>query len=66
LAGRKAFSVQNQSGVEIKVNFDNTVVGYVGTKMAVNAERFYDASAPIILYAKSLSGTVNICVEEIA
>jgi len=68
LAGRAGFSIQNQSGFEIKLNFSNAGA-YVGVIVAVNGERFYDLNDSGIIYARSVggSGTVsNIIVEELA
>jgi hypothetical protein len=67
LSGRFALLVQNQSGVEIKLNGDNTTVGYIGYRMADgNDKYYYNILEDFTLYAKSSAGTVNILVEEVA
>jgi len=66
LSNRNAISIQNNSGTEIKVNYDNTESGYVGMIVANGSERFYDITDSIIIYAKSQSGTPTVVVEEIS
>ena len=66
LANRNAISLQNLSGLEVKVNYSSGVSGYVGMVLANGSERFYDITDDIVLYAKSSSGTPTINVEEIA
>jgi len=66
LANRNAISVQNQSAIEIKYNYDNTTVGYVGTKIAPDGERFLEIKDTILIYAKAASGTPTILVEELS
>jgi len=66
LTARNAVGFQNQSGIEIKINHDNSVSGYVGIKVLPGSERYYDITDTVIIYAKSFSGTPTIVVEEIA
>lgn len=66
LAQRNALAIQNLSGIEIKLNYDNTIVGYVGMVVANGAERQYDITDAIVIYAKAASGTPTINVEELA
>ena len=66
LTDRNAISIQNVSGVEIKVNYDNTEVGYVGVAVESGAERFYNITDSIPIYAKAASGTPTIMIEEIS
>lgn len=66
LTNRNAISIQNQSDIEIKLNYDNTESGYVGVIVAAGGERFYDITDSIPIYAKSASGTPTIVVEEIS
>ena len=66
LAGRNALSIQNFSGTDIKINYDNSVVGYVGMTIENGVERFYDITDSIIIYAKASSGTPDINVEELS
>ncbi|MEY2859134.1 MAG: hypothetical protein RLZZ74_3447 [Cyanobacteriota bacterium] len=63
---RNALSIQNYSGVEIKLNFDQTTIGYYGLIVLPGVERYYEISDTIPIYAKSKSGSVIITVEEIA
>jgi hypothetical protein len=66
LADRNAISIQNQSLIEIKYNYDNTQVGYVGAKIAPDGERFLEIKDTIIVYAKAASGTPTILIEELS
>ena len=67
LANRNAMAIQNESGIDIKLNYSSGVSGYVGvTVSGANGERQYDISDEIILYGKSASGTPTITVEELA
>jgi len=66
LTNRNAICIQNKSGTEIKINYNNSVVGYVGIVISNGSERFYDITDDIIIYAKASSGTPTINIEEIA
>lgn len=66
LVNRNAIRIQNQSGVEIKTNYDNTVVGYVGIKIAADGSDAYDIRDNIIIYAKSSGGNAIVLVEELS
>lgn len=66
LVDRNALSIQNISSVEIAIQYDNSVVGYSGVKIAVGGERFYDITDDIIIYAKSSLGSATITVEELS
>ena len=66
LANRNAISIQNRTGVEIKINYDNTVVGYVGMTVPDQYERHYDITDAIIIYAKAAAGSVSLTIEEIS
>lgn len=66
LTDRNAMSIQNRSGIEIKINYSNAISGYVGIVIPDSGERFYDITDAIVIYAKSASGTPTIYVEEIA
>lgn len=66
LTDRNAIGVQNLSGQEIKINFDNSVSGYIGMVVADGSERQYDITDAIIVYARSQSGTAVVNVEEIS
>ncbi len=66
LTARNAIAIQNRSGESIKINYDNSVVGYVGIEISDGGERFYDITDAIIIYAKSSASTINIVVEELS
>jgi hypothetical protein len=65
LAKRNAISIQNESGIKIKLNFA-TPAGFVGVSVNDGGERFYNITDQIIIYAKSASGTPTVTVEEVA
>jgi hypothetical protein len=66
LPNRNAIAIQNLSGIQIKINYDSSVLTYTGIVIASGSERSYDITDDIILYAKSASGTPTVTVEEIA
>lgn len=66
LSDRNAVSIQNPSAIEIKVNYSDAVVGYVGMVIGAGGERFYDITDDILIYAKSASGTPTVNVEELS
>jgi hypothetical protein len=66
LPDRNGISIQNQSNVEIRIQYENTDPLYRGVKLSPDAERFYDIKDTIIVYAKAASGTPEILVEEIS
>tara|TARA_R110000868_G_scaffold132464_6_gene343579 strand:- start:290 stop:673 length:384 start_codon:yes stop_codon:yes gene_type:complete len=66
LTDRNALGIQNRSGQEIKINYDNTTVGYVGVYMDDGEQRFYDITDDIQIYAKSSSSSCAVVVEEIS
>lgn len=66
LADRNAIAIQNPSGIEIKLNFDNSVAGYVGMIVGDGSERTYDIKDTIIIYGKAQTGSPKVNVEEIA
>lgn len=67
LPNRNAITIQNRTGGEIKLNYDNAASGYVGVVIATNSERFYDITETIVIYAKSAAaGPVTITVEELS
>ena len=65
-ANRNAISIQNISAVELKLQYDNTVATYTGVVVPSGAERFYDITERILIYAKSQAGSPVIIVEEIS
>ena len=64
--GRNAVAIQNASGVEIKVNYDNAEPGYVGMVVADGIERFYDIKDTILIYGKSSGADAILNIEELA
>jgi len=66
LVNRNALAVQNTSGIEIKVNYDNSEPGYVGMVVADGVERFYDIKDTILIYGKSSGADATLNVEELA
>lgn len=66
LADRNAIHIQNQSSVDLKYNYDNTVIGYVGILVPSGGSLYMDITDDIDIYAKSASGSVEIAVEEIS
>lgn len=66
LVNRNALGVQNQSATEIKLNYDPLTPGYTGVIVGAGAERYYDITDNIILYARPSAGAPSIVVEEIS
>lgn len=68
LADRNAVAVQNRSGKEIKINYSDSVSGYVGMVVADGSERTYDITDAIVIYGKVAPGSGNavVNVEEIS
>ena len=66
LTDRNAICIQNSSGVEIKINYSSSIVGYVGISIPNNGQRYYDITENIVIYAKSSAGNVDVTVEEIS
>lgn len=66
LSLRNAIAIQNKSGQQVKLNYDNTTVGYVGVYLENNAERFYDIGQSVIIYAKSQTSACTLVVEELS
>lgn len=66
LSNRNAMAIQNYSGQDIKLNYNNTEPGYVGVILKDGNERFYDISDNIQIWAKSSSSSCVIIVEELS
>jgi hypothetical protein len=66
LTNRNQINVQNNSGESIKLNYDNTTVGFVGMIIRNGGERQYSITDDIVLYAMSETNTVDIEVEELS
>lgn len=69
LSGRNAISIQNISAVDIKLNYILTgpLPGtYTGVTVPSGAERFYDLTDTIVIYAKAKAGSPIVVIEEIS
>lgn len=66
LIKRNALSIQNTSGSNLKINYNNLEAGYFGVQIATGLERFYDITDEIQIYAKSQSGTIKVIIEELS
>lgn len=68
LVNRNQLNIQNLSNFELKLQYDNTTVGYVGFSMGAGFERQYAITDDIIIYAKAEpgSGGFSITVEELS
>lgn len=66
LVNRNALSIQNISGIDIKIGYDPNEVNYFGVQVASGIERFYDITDSIVIYAKAQSGSPKIIVEELS
>jgi len=66
LANRNSIAIQNNSGIEVKLNYDNTISTYTGIILLDGNERSYDITDSIVIYAKAKTGTPTIIIEEIA
>lgn len=66
LSSRQVLAVQNFSGIEVKLNSDNSATGYVGAVLPDQFERVYNIDDTIVIYAKATSGTPTLYVEELA
>ena len=66
LTDRNGLGIQNDSAIQIKLNFDNTEPGFVGWNVNANGEFFIDITEAVVIYAKSASGTPTVTVMEVA
>lgn len=67
LTDRNGLSIQNTSGQDIYLQYDNTsVTPNEWVTVGNNVERYYNITDTIVIYAKSSSGAVSIVVEELA
>lgn len=71
LSNRNAISMQNLSGFEMKINYQEAYdlsLGYVGMVVPNGNERYYDIKDTIIIYGRLApgSGSGSINIEEIA
>lgn len=69
LADRNAISIQNYSGVDIKVNYAEFALSstaWIGSIIKDSVERFYDIKDFIVLYGQPETGTVIVGSEELS
>ena len=66
LENRNAIAIQNDSGVDVKINYSNTADTSLGINISNGCERFYDITDSIDLFAISSSGTATLIIEEIS
>jgi len=66
LENRNAINIQNNSDQDIKINFSDSIVGFVGIIISAGTERFYRITDSIIIYAKTEIDTAVITIEELA
>lgn len=66
LANRNSIQIQNFSGVDIKINYNNDNSSSFGVVLKDSTERIYMIKDNIVLYGRSSEGIVTIIVEEIA
>jgi hypothetical protein len=62
---RNAVGIQNTSAINVKTNWDNTVVGFVGMLVRPNNERYYEIAETIVVYGKCETGSITVNVEEL-
>lgn len=58
--------VQNPSSGTLKINYDDTVPGFVGMIIGPQGETYWDITDDIIIYAKCATGTITVNVEELS
>jgi len=67
-----SLNIQNNTGQNVRLNFDNTEPGFLGQQLADQQERIYTlfpraiADVTFLVYAKSELGAVTLDVEAIA
>lgn len=66
LTARNTIAIQNNTGQDIKINFDDSVAGFVGILIRDGSERAYDIQGTIPIYAKCTTGTASLDIEELA
>lgn len=67
LANRNGLSIQNVSGQDIYLQYDNTsVTANEWVTVGNNVERYYNITDTIVVYGKASNGTVNVLIEELA
>lgn len=63
---RNTLAIQNQSGVDLKINYDPATSGFNGIWLVSGGERVYDVTDNITVYAKSDIGPAYIVIEELS
>ena len=63
---RKSFSIQNLSGSDILLNFNNLAPSTEGITLSSGNERFYDIKATLYGRRKSGTGDVTLIIEELS
>lgn len=63
---RNLVAIQNNTGQDVKINFDDSIAGFVGTRIADGSERAYDVQGAVPIYAKCSTGTAILDIEELA
>jgi len=66
LDDRNALSIQNPTEENMKINYADDIVGYVGIEIKAGFERYYDIKDSIGIYGKSESGDIDVIIEELA
>jgi hypothetical protein len=66
LADRNGMSIQNRTGTQVFIEYDNLKPVGDGVLINTGGERFYDIKPSITIYACTASGTFDLHVEEIA
>ena len=64
LVNRNALSIQNRSGQDIYLAYEETPTAWL--VLPVSGERAYDITDNIIIYGKSTNGSVDITIEELS
>lgn len=68
LSDRNAISIQNNTNFDIKINYDNSVIGYFGMTIRSGEERSYDIKDTIVIYGRveNGAGSAVIDIEELS
>lgn len=66
LSQRNIIAIQNNTGQDIKINYDDQVAGFKGMLVRDQSERAYDVQGSVNIYAKCQTGTAVLDIEELA
>jgi len=67
LSGKNSMSIQNRSKKDMLLQYDNTNSDdSVAILVKAGSERFYDIEGTIVIYAKTVSGSADIILEELS